>query len=268
MENIFYKHYDTFSETEKGICDYIMKHSENVLSLTLLEFAKESLSSKSSVIRFCQKLGFTGYSEMRNYVKWQLKSIEKEHFPYCFLDQITNDATYFLNTLETTHWLPIFEKIQSAKNIYILTTGLTQQNQALELQRLLMLSGKNTGILSANQYSSEFIHVTETIDTPDLIIILSLSGENNQLENVVKQLKLLKITLLSITNYSNNWLSRNCTFNLYAPSSKSPFPDDWWLRTTSTFFLLIESFIFSYNDYLKSLPVVEKKENRYKRNDL
>lgn len=253
MENIFYTHYDTFSETEKGICTYILNNPESVLSLSLLEFAKASLSSKSSVIRFCQKLGFTGYSEMRNYIKWNRKTIKKEQLSYCFLDQIKNDSSYFLETLETKEWLPIFEKIQTAKNIYILTTGLTQQNQALELQRLLMLSGKNSGILFANQYSSEFMHISEIIDSNDFIIILSLSGENNQLENVVKQLKILNIPLLSITNYSNNWLSRNCTFNLYAPSSKSPFPEDWWLRTTSTFFLLIECFIFSYNDYLKSL---------------
>lgn len=57
-----------FTENEKIIADYMLKHSEEVQLLTSEALAKVTLTSKSSVIRLCKKLGISGYQEMKKLV--------------------------------------------------------------------------------------------------------------------------------------------------------------------------------------------------------
>ena len=65
------EHYADLNETELLMCNYIMENIDIIPTMSTLEFARNSLSSKSSVIRFSQKLGFTGFTELRNFIKWQ-----------------------------------------------------------------------------------------------------------------------------------------------------------------------------------------------------
>lgn len=258
LTELINKHYKDLSETEKGIYQYIAQNQKEIINMSIMEFARESLSSKSSVIRFCQKLGFTGYSEMRNFIKWNLELSANINEDYSFFDQVKRDTEKLVVNLNDDSWNEIYDQIYLSDSIYIIVTGESQRNQALEMQRLLTLSGKNSGILFGNQQSAEFKQISYKLDKHDFVVILSLSGENQNLEAVVNDLKSTQVTLLSITNYSSNWLSKNCNYNLYARSSKSPEINDWWLRTTSTFFVLIESLIFGYNDYLRKQKMKNK----------
>jgi len=250
LEEIIDEHYSEFSTTEKGMCSYILKNHRKVATMGILDFARESLSSKSSVIRFCQKIGFTGYTELRNFIKWDDGDAPKGS-EYSFYEQVKSDTEMLLSSLNYNSWIPIYEAILKSKRVFIISTGITQQNQAFELQRLLMLSGKDSGLLPGSKDSSEFKRIAETLSEDDISIVLSLSGENRNLEGVVRSIRIKGGQLLSITNYHSNWLSQNCDFNLYSRSSRSPDTEDWWMKTTSTFFVLIEAFVFGYNDFLK-----------------
>lgn len=259
LDELINKHYKNFSETEKGIYQYIQKNQYMIVQMNIVDFAKESLSSKSSVIRFCQKIGFTGFSELRNFIKWNMDLADSATESYSFAEQVEKDTESLLNSLQDhCEWVPIYKALSKAENVYIITTGVTQQNQALEFQRLLMLTGKNSGIIFGNKHSTEFRHISTRLSEKDFVIVLSLSGDNQDLEVVVEKLKIHHVKLLSITNYSNNWLSKNCDYNLYARSSKSPNPNDWWLKTSSTFFVLIETFVFGFNDYIRENQLKDK----------
>lgn len=243
--------YGTFSDTEEVICSYLLENESKVMNMTINEFAKESLSSKSSVIRFSQKLGFTGFSEMKTFIKWENERKDDVDNDYSFFHQVLSDSLETIDYLKKKDFNAIYEEFYQANNIYILSTGVTQQLQASEFQRLFMLSGKDVRMIPGNIKIAEFRRMYEILTQQDLVIVLSLSGENIDLENAINLLNQKKVTTLSISNYQNNFLSQNCQYNLYAWSSRSPLPQDWWLRTTSTFFVLIESLVFGYNDYLK-----------------
>lgn len=246
-------HYNEFSNTEKGICAYILNNLEETADMGIQEFAKESLSSKSSVIRFSQKLGFTGFSELKSFMKWEVDASNRVDEDYSFFDQVLSDTTQTIEYLKRQDWREIYQEIHEAEHVYIVSTGVTQQIQATEFQRLFMLSGKDVRAIPGNKKTAEFQRMYEMLSKKDLVIILSLSGENIDLEEVVTMLQQKNVRLISITNYQSNWLSKNCLYSLYSWSSRSPLPSDWWLRTTSSFFVLIEAFVFGYNDYLKKV---------------
>lgn len=242
------EYYDELNESELLICSYILENTVHVPKMSLIDFAQQSLSSKSSVIRFSQKLGFTGFSELRSFLKWQdYETILDEQIT--FKDQVIKDAQKLLTILQESDWTAIYQTIHSIDNIYVITTGITQKNQAAELQRLFLLIGKPLQIIPGDGDSNEFRRILERLSEKDIVFVLSLSGEKNRLESIMNRLKIVNSKIVSITSLQNNWLSGKSDYNLYATTSRSPLPKDWWLQTASSFFLLVEAFAFGYMDY-------------------
>lgn len=54
----------SLTPTENEIAKYIMDHVRTVVNLSLDDFSKEIFVSKSTIIRFCKKLGFNGHKEL------------------------------------------------------------------------------------------------------------------------------------------------------------------------------------------------------------
>lgn len=251
FSDIVNQHYETLNEVDIQMVKYIHAHPKEVTTMGTNDFAKVCHSSKSSVIRFTQKLGFTGFSELRNFLKWQNNPNENEK-ETAFKRRIFSDAQRTIRYLEENEWEKIYQALENSRNVYLLGTGVTQQNQAAELQRLLLLIGKPAQMIPASSQSNEFKRIMENITEDDLIFVLSLSGENQHLFNVLNVLSTYHSTIVSITNMQNNLLSGRADYSLYASSSRSPNPTDWWLQTSSSFFLLIEAFAFGYVDYCRS----------------
>lgn len=251
FSDIVNQHYETLNEVDLQMVKYIHAHPKEMTTMGTNDFAKICHSSKSSVIRFTQKLGFTGFSELRNFLKWQNNPSDagKET---TFKKRIFSDAERTVNYLKANNWENIYKALENSRNVYLLGTGVTQQNQAAELQRLLLLIGKPAQMIPASSQSNEFKRIMENINEDDLIFVLSLSGENQHLFNVLNVLSTYRSTIVSITNMQNNLLSGRSDYSLYASSSRSPNPTDWWLQTASSFFLLIEAFAFGYVDYCRN----------------
>ncbi len=251
------QNYQELSEIDLQMGRYILDNPKQVQKMSAQEFAAVCLSSKSSAVRFAQKLGFTGFGELKNYLKWQ--NNEKEYGQALrFKKQLQDDIRKTLDYTEQSSWREIYSRLDACQMVYVIFTGVTQQSQAAELQRLLVLIGKGVQCIPASSQLNEFRRIMERLRATDLIFILSLSGENKHLQNIVNALSVRQAKIISITNLRDNWLSGKADFNLYAFSSRSVLPRDWWMRTAASFFVLIEAFIFGYVDYLRE--VGEEKE--------
>lgn len=53
------------TKSENIIANYILRKPEDVELYTITKIAEFTGTSKSAVLRFCQKLGYEGYSEFR-----------------------------------------------------------------------------------------------------------------------------------------------------------------------------------------------------------
>ena len=58
------KNREALTPTESQIAEYIRAHTEDVIGMTLDEFAERIYVSKSTIIRFCKKFGFHGHKEL------------------------------------------------------------------------------------------------------------------------------------------------------------------------------------------------------------
>ena len=54
-----------FTNSERQIADYVLKNPTKIQNLTVTELGSNSYTSKATVLRLCQKLDLSGYSDLR-----------------------------------------------------------------------------------------------------------------------------------------------------------------------------------------------------------
>lgn len=67
-------HYSLLSDAEKKIADYILQNKISIVDIPIKELARKTDSSPATIIRFCQALGFKGYTELKFYIERELLS--------------------------------------------------------------------------------------------------------------------------------------------------------------------------------------------------
>ncbi|WP_066058275.1 MurR/RpiR family transcriptional regulator [Robertmurraya korlensis] len=252
LEELINKNYEYLSDTDFTIAKYVLANKDKIGNMGINPLAKNSLASKSSVLRFAQKLGFSGYSEFKNFVKWENASPNEELKPNELFEQVLYDVNKTLDYLNSMDFEPIYKAIDTSENIYVISTGIAQKNQATELQRLFLLIGKPVQIIPAMAHANEYKLIIEKLTSKDLIILFSLSGENPNLQGLLDIPAVKGAKMISLTNLKSNWLSGHADFNLYASSTMNPIPKNWWVRSASSFFIVVEALAFGYLDFINN----------------
>ncbi len=57
--------YSALRTAEQRVADFILKHPDDLIYLTVTELAERTNTSESTVVRLCQKIGYKGYQEFK-----------------------------------------------------------------------------------------------------------------------------------------------------------------------------------------------------------
>ncbi|MFN2460572.1 MAG: MurR/RpiR family transcriptional regulator [Candidatus Velthaea sp.] len=57
--------YATLRTAEQRVADFILRHPDDLIYLTVTELAERTNTSESTVVRLCQKIGYKGYQEFK-----------------------------------------------------------------------------------------------------------------------------------------------------------------------------------------------------------
>lgn len=215
IKDLMNKHYDKLTENDLDVLQYVLNHIDACSNMSILELAKVCAMSKSSILRMTQKLGFSGYSEFKYSLKNEQQTIERHH-PNLFEVQI-EEVEMTRKLFKNIQMESIYQHIYHAETIYGYATGWGQKNALEELSRNLTACDKKMFIIPAER---EFDILLSRIKEKDLVIIISLSGDVNNIMNSVRQLSFQGVPTLSITSFKNNKLAELSTYNVYYESTK------------------------------------------------
>ena len=141
----------------------------------------------------------------------------------------------------------ICKNIDKAKCLYIYGIGMVQSSIRKEIKRTF-LSG-NKVFYDVGNYT-EARNVTRMVKEDDLCILISVSGENEDLLEIAKELKLKNVTILSITRLKENSLARISDLNLYITTAIiDDFPSKTKYESVTAYFILIEILFMKYMEY-------------------
>ena len=66
--------YDALTKTEQQVASFFLSHPQDFSFYTLGRAAHEAGTSTTSVLRFCRRLGFTGFKEFQENLQDEIKS--------------------------------------------------------------------------------------------------------------------------------------------------------------------------------------------------
>lgn len=198
------------TSTDFNVLNYLMAHKEKIQFQSIHDIAEKVYVSSASIVRLAKKLGFSGFSEMKYFMKSEVEDTSEEFkSSISLLEQDIQDT---LNLISEQNLQPICQQIIKAKRIFCYGTDWGEKNATSYLRRNFLACD-----IFMQQFPSitEFFWTVDQIEENDLVIILSFSGGNEDLKRLIPLLKVKKVPILSITPLSGNFLSSEATYRLY-----------------------------------------------------
>lgn len=179
-------HKDTFTKSEIKIMDYMLDHLDQIASYPLVDFAKMANVSKSALLRFCQKLGYNGYSEFKYEISRYVASGIQESNTDENITSITSiyaasisSMDSFINENEIANLCDLIYNANKIKIFGIAETGFSAEYFE---SRLASLGVDAEVITYVNRYQEKIAFTKEG----DLNIFLSLSSNTEGVNDTIQ----------------------------------------------------------------------------------
>lgn len=183
------------NETEHRILSYILSEIENENSkINIRTVAQQTYVSTTTIIKLAKKLGYQGYSDMMFSLK---RRLEEERNASAGID-----LSSILKTVDMPSIEAFAEEIYNQRNncIYIVGLGFSTIASSYIMRRLATL-----GILA---YDGSPVDMLMKNDKPSMTIILSKSGETQDLVDIAVHAKNMNHRLFTITSHGESTLAK------------------------------------------------------------
>lgn len=206
------KQISNFNDLEFSIYDCVITHRESILDMSIQELAKMAHVSTGTVLRFCKKLGYQGYSHFKLAYKDYLETTK---LPLSDLGETT--LKNFVSYISYTDFQKSIEsacKLLKQTSLIIFIGISSSGNLAKYGARYL----SNLGFFSL-YIEDPWFPIQKGLAQSTVTIAISESGETCQTNHLAAQLKEYGSLLLAITNAGNCTLAQlaDCTITYHVP---------------------------------------------------
>lgn len=219
MLDSIYKNYKELSESQKQVINYIYAYKD-IRNLKLKHIKDRLYVSNSTIIRACKKMGFMSFNEFKFSLIDKTNKKEEETNTLDFVslkNRMKEDINRTFDLLDDAKIEEFVEAIVGAKRIFCIGYG-NSSIISRSLSRNLQLIGLFAISLEENKMIEMML---EASSQGDLVVVLSLSGENEDLNKRLLSAKKKGVIISSITNLAENSLEKISDINLYTYSSSN-----------------------------------------------
>lgn len=225
------------SKSHKKIAEFITANAEKTAYMTVAKLAKETDVSEATVVRFAEKLGFSGYPDFQKnllgYIKGKLTSIQRIELAYekmgerSVLDRVLkSDISHIEKTLENIdkeQFEKAAEAISSAKRIYIM--GVRSAVALADFAGFyLHLIFDNVRIIKSTGGDDLFEQIMN-VGEGDVFIGISFPRYSKNTIKALEYAKRNKATVIGITDGNNSPVSNMSSYCLFAECDTTSFAD-------------------------------------------
>ncbi|MDI9218341.1 MurR/RpiR family transcriptional regulator [Clostridium tertium] len=231
---------DKLNKNELDILNFCMKHANDIKSIKINDLAENTYTSPASIVRFCKKLGFSGFAEFKASFVLNIKNTEEtfnnhfnENSPNLFKD--INKSIELINEdiLEEILYL-----LHNANRIEFFGEG-SSRIVCSEVAKKFRTIGKT----AFNYDDSSMMYIAAaSLTSNDLIFAVSMSGETIQVLKALNIAKTRGAKIISLTDLSNNSQSKLADKSLYVTSTS--FVHENYNIVSRTQALIISEYIF------------------------
>ena len=233
LEELLNQYSDRLSENDLYIWDYVEKHKKQCENMTIEELARKCNVSRTTVLRFTKKLSLKGFGEFKVHLKMEnddKKQDTSKAVKVCLAYE------EMMQDMVQQDFREISKLVYQAKRIFVYGTGMVQKIVAKEFKRLFYFTDKRFYDFSG---VTEYETVVKYIDSDDLVLIISVSGEADS-------------TIISITKQKKNPLAEISNYNLYISTTiveQNMYKGRY--ESMTSYYILAEMLFLRYLEYLE-----------------
>ena len=242
------RYYDNLNPNDRLIWQYINAHRGECCNLSIEELAACCNVSRSTVMRFAQKLDMRGYGELKAFIRWECGEFQDTGKD--IVEEVCNCSIQTIERFRNMNCDAIFHRFYHANRIYVYGTGSVQREVALELKRMFL----NMNIIVENILGEgEFRKTARMMSERDVVMIISKNGESAFIKEIVTALKAAGVPIISFTHSGNNTLSNMSDYNLFLNYERIVISDTMYFEQTAEMFSAMQILCVKFIKYMQDM---------------
>jgi len=231
-----FSHHDlaTLNDLEMQVYQYIIKHRDSVSYMTIRELAEQAAVSTTTVLRFCRKMQCEGWSEFRI----RLRLAREQTAPALPVSGIA-DMLSFFKSINNDEFEQVIHRavgmINQAERVFFIGVG-TSGSLGKYGARFFSNVGKFSHAIDDPYYP-----ISPSLYENALAIILSVSGETEEVLRIAGQFNLNQCKIIAITNSETCSLAKMSDFTVSYHVPVIRMPDQSDITTQVPVMYIIES---------------------------
>lgn len=246
LQELVEQNYHKLSDNDLHIWQYICANEAKCQEMSIDELAADCHISHTTILRFVRKLGLKGFGELKFVLRWQSQQ-ETTKFQPAEIERVAQDYQQTLEYIRTVDLNDLFYVLEHARTIYVYGSGSIQQLAAYDLRRVFFIA---KWLIRTIDGPDEMLQVLPRVDEQDVIIFISLSGNNEFVNRIAEQLKRQGRIVISICRIQSNRLIYFSDFNIpfFTHQVQTGHKSDYWAMRQ--IFLINEFLLLRYLQYL------------------
>lgn len=213
-----------FSNAEKEVNNYVLSNLELLQKMSIRELAKETFTTTTTIMRYCKKIGYSGFEDFKINIKNDLKDLDYESFLIAGSENVIHVMNKMKmlyenvveNTLQLLSVTQLERIINRLSNIQYVDFIVYDANIAFAeyASHYFFLIGKICNIHSS--IDEQILFSMNVQPEHHMVIIICRSGSSNRLLKVVKELKKRKVYSILFTQSYYTIVSKYCEESIIA----------------------------------------------------
>ncbi len=238
IQATIHKHYEELPANQKIIAEYFLENFERIPFLSVHEVAEATSRSVASVVRFAQRIGYSGFSELRDAMAGSLQNRigKRDVFPLVKKkarsdDPLTDVANLdiqnindTLNMIEREDFRKAINLIQRSSRVFTMGLGISSL-----LSQILSYQLNQVGIDARpfdHSYSS-FVEQVLFLNEQDLLLGLSFPPYSKETIDAAHFARQNNVKVVSITNKKSAPITFESNVSLMVKSENMLFTNSF-----------------------------------------
>lgn len=249
------QNYSNFTPVEKKIADYIFKVEDQILDKSAQEVAKDLGTSTAALVRFSRKLGYDGFSQLK----------QKLSATYAFH---ADDKKYYEEVSDAETPRSLKNKLKVRINHMVETTNDALADEAIKKavtmianKDLIFVFGIGASAIVAQDIFQKFSRIGKKVvflqDThlfvsalavhqnDALFLAISMKGETREVLDIAKLAQKMAIPIIVISGREDSTLAKLADCLLHSVSG-----EDYKMRTAATMSLMAQLYVVDVLFYM------------------
>ncbi|MGE7835647.1 MurR/RpiR family transcriptional regulator [Viridibacillus arvi] len=230
--SLIHSRYNSFTNTEKKVADYILENIKDVIYMSITDLADACNVGESSVFRFCKTMDLKGYQEFKIVLAHSI-SLDNEtpqlssmitiqdtigELASKVLSSNVNALTETYNLITENDISTAVESMVQAERIHFFGVGSSLMTAMEAKNKFMRITNKTECSLDSHLQVMSAALMTEK----DVAILISYSGSTKDTIEVAKVAKESGAKIISITRFAKSPLTSFSDITLLCGANEGP----------------------------------------------